>query len=74
MWNKLRFYIFGILLGSIGGFLYWKYVGCLTGSCSIASVWYRMVPYGALMGGLLGGIVQDWVRMKDQGSESKDQL
>ncbi|WNJ16412.1 DUF6132 family protein [Pontibacter sp. G13] len=72
-WMKYRFYFIGALVGAVGGFLYWNYVGCLSGTCSITSNWERMVPYGALMGGLLGGIVQDWVndraRSSSEGSE-----
>ncbi len=33
--NKL--YIIGALLGAIGGFLYWKFVGCSAGTCAITS-------------------------------------
>lgn len=58
--HKYRFQLIGIVIGAIGGFLYWKNVGCVTGNCAIASVWYHMVPYGALMGFLLGGVAEDW--------------
>lgn len=40
----------GATLGALGGFLYWKYVGCLTGTCPLKSHWQTMVPYGALLG------------------------
>lgn len=62
MLQKYRFYILGIILGAIGGYLYYHYVGCVTGTCAISSVWYRMVPYGAFMGFLLGGMLEDWLR------------
>ncbi|RMG71307.1 MAG: hypothetical protein D6722_07145 [Bacteroidetes bacterium] len=55
-----RFYVLGGLLGAVAGYLYWQEIGCLSGSCAITSTWERMTPYGALMGGLLGGMVQDW--------------
>jgi len=42
----------GLLLGSIGGFLYWKYVGCISGTCAIWSNPNSSVTYGALLGGL----------------------
>ena len=67
--NKYRFQIIGIILGAIGGFLYWKYVGCLTGNCTIASIWYHMVPYGALMGFLVGGMVEDFA---EKGAKKKE--
>lgn len=57
---RYRFYLLGILVGALGGYVYWQEIGCLSGTCAITSTWERMVPYGALMGGLLGGMVQDW--------------
>lgn len=54
--SKQRYVLLVGLLGAIAGFVYWKYVGCLTGTCPIKSVWYNMTGYGALMGGLIGGM------------------
>ena len=47
--------IFGII-GAFGGFLYWRFVGCASGTCPITSHWYTMEVYGILMGGLVGEI------------------
>jgi hypothetical protein len=52
--------IFG-LLGAISGFFYWKFVGCLSGTCPIKSVWYWSTLYGALIGVLAGSIINDIV-------------
>jgi hypothetical protein len=27
--------ITGAVLGALGGFIYWKYVGCVSGTCTI---------------------------------------
>lgn len=43
--------------GAAGGFIYWKYVGCLSGTCPIKSVWYLSTIYGALLGALAGGLL-----------------
>jgi len=51
--NKL--YFFGALAGALGGFLYWKYVGCLTGTCAITSNPYRSAIYFAVFGALIIG-------------------
>ncbi len=51
-----RLYIIGGLLGAIAGFLYWKYVGCLTGTCAITSNPVRSTIYFSLMGSLLLGL------------------
>ena len=42
----------GLLLGATGGFLYWKYVGCVSGTCAIWSNPNSSVTYGALLGSL----------------------
>lgn len=47
-----KFIIIGVLLGAIAGFLYWKQIGCTSGSCMITSKWHNSTAYGALMGGL----------------------
>lgn len=50
-----KFYFIGAALGAIGGFLYWKYVGCLTGTCAITSNPVNSTIYFALFGALLTG-------------------
>ena len=49
--NKLS--IIGIIIGSIAGFLYWKFVGCVSGRCMITSKPINSTLYGGLMGYLL---------------------
>jgi uncharacterized membrane protein YuzA (DUF378 family) len=51
--NKL--YIIGALAGGLAGFIYWKYVGCLTGSCAITSNPLSSTIYFAFMGSILFG-------------------
>ena len=48
-----KFIIIGVLLGAIAGFLYWKQIGCTSGTCLITSKWHNSTAYGAVMGGLL---------------------
>jgi hypothetical protein len=48
-------YLIGAFIGAISGFLYWKYVGCISGTCSITSSPINSTAYFALMGGLLFG-------------------
>jgi rhodanese-related sulfurtransferase len=42
--------IIGTVVGAIGGFLYWKYVGCASGTCAITSNKFMSMAYGALLG------------------------
>ena len=48
--------ITGILAGGIGGFAYYHFVGCASGTCPITSNPYITIVYGALMGYLLLGM------------------
>ena len=43
----------GVATGLLGGWLYYYYVGCLSGTCPITSNPYKMMLYGAVMGYLL---------------------
>jgi hypothetical protein len=45
--------ILGIVLGAAGGYLYYYFVGCNSGSCSITSSPTNSILYGSLMGYLL---------------------
>jgi hypothetical protein len=45
--------------GAAGGFLYWRYIGCASGTCFIKSVWYMSTLYGMLLGYITGGLVED---------------
>jgi len=54
--------ILGIILGGISGYLYWKYIGCNSGTCAITSIWYRSTLYGMIMDGLLADILKDYIK------------
>jgi hypothetical protein len=49
-------YVAGAVAGGIGGFLYWKFVGCSSGTCPITSKPLNSSLYGAFMGALLFGL------------------
>ncbi len=52
IWNN-KWVVAGVLIGSVGGYLYWQQIGCINGTCAITSKWQNSTGYGALMGGLL---------------------
>ena len=56
--------IIGALIGAAGGFFYWKLVGCVSGTCTIKSNWYLMIPWAAVLGFLAGSIAGDIIRKK----------
>ena len=43
----------GLIIGATGGYLYWYYVGCTSGSCAITSSPVNSTIYGSVMGVLL---------------------
>jgi hypothetical protein len=45
--------ILGVVLGALAGYLYYDFVGCASGSCTITSRPLNSTLYGAAMGGLL---------------------
>ena len=54
--QKYKRDLIGITLGGVAGFLYWKFVGCSSGTCMITSKPINSTLYGALMGFLVAGI------------------
>ncbi len=51
-------------VGAIVGYGYWYFVGCESGTCAITSVWYRTAIYGAIMGWLVGEMINDKLKKK----------
>jgi len=48
-WNFWKPFI-AISIGAVGGFLYYYFVGCTSGSCAITSNPYMSIVMGGLMG------------------------
>lgn len=51
--NKNLLYMIGAVIGGTAGYLYWKWVGCASGTCPITSKPLNSTIYGAVMGSLL---------------------
>jgi hypothetical protein len=45
--------IIGVMLGALGGYLYYFFIGCSSGSCAITSNPINSILYGGVMGYLL---------------------
>lgn len=63
--NKV--YIMGALTGALAGFLYWNYIGCLSGACAITSKPLNSTLYFSLLGMLVFGLFK-----KAPGNHPKD--
>ena len=46
-------YLIGGLIGGLGGYLYWYYAGCSSGTCPITASPVMSVIWGGLLGALL---------------------
>lgn len=58
LFNQNLITLIGIPVGALAGFLYWKFVGCHSGSCAITSDPVHSSLYGAVTGGLLFSMFQ----------------
>ena len=59
------------IVGAIGGFLYWRFIGCTSGSCPIKSVWYWSTLWGGALGYLAGDLIKDFIRKRNQKTKSE---
>jgi len=65
-WLKVIFSV----IGAAGGFLYWKFVGCASGTCPIRSVWYFSTLWGMAMGYLLGDLIGSFMWKRENKNET----
>ena len=71
--KKWLVWAIGIGIGALGGFSYWYFIGCNSGSCAITSSPLNSTLYGGLMGGLLVNTFQSSSRQQGRGDNPDDQ-
>jgi phage shock protein E len=54
--NKLT--VIGVIFGAIGGYLYYYFVGCASGTCGITSSPINSTLYFAILGGLIVNLIK----------------
>ena len=54
--NKLT--VIGAIAGAIGGYLYYYFVGCASGTCGITSSPVNSTLYFAVLGGLIVNLIK----------------
>lgn len=64
--NKNILYIAGAVTGAVAGFLYWKFVGCVTGTCAITSKPLNSTIYFAVMGAIVFGMFKKENKQQEQ--------
>lgn len=62
---KYKLELIGVVLGAIGGWIYWYYVGCMSGTCMITSKPINSTLYGAMMGALFLSIFKKERKSRD---------
>lgn len=50
---KYKLTLIGLIVGGIGGYVYYKTIGCASGTCPITSNPYISTIYGMILGALL---------------------
>ena len=58
IWNKIKLFL-PVILGAIGGYLYYTFIGC-NGSCAITGSPVNSTLYGSL----IGLVLTDWKQIK----------
>lgn len=61
----------GMLVGALGGFFYWFFIGCSTGTCVITSTPFNSSLFGLIMGGMLFSIFK---REKNKSKYENDSI
>lgn len=56
---RYKLLIIGCIIGAIGGYLYYFFIGCHSGTCLITSKPVNSTLYGCLMGGVLFNIFKN---------------
>ena len=63
--NKYKLTLTGIIIGAIGGYLYYYFIGCAGNVCPISSNPYISTVYGGIVGALLIPRSKNEARIKD---------
>lgn len=53
LFQKNKLSIIGAVIGAVGGFSYWKFIGCESGTCKITSSPLNSTLYFAILGALM---------------------
>ena len=61
-----KFIVLGAVVGAIGGYAYYHFVGCASGTCAITSSPINSTLYGIFMGGLLFNMIETEIQKRSK--------
>ena len=64
--------IAGAAIGALGGYLYWYFIGCNSGTCPITSSPLNSTLYGILQGGLIGSMFKRDKKRDENNNQSRE--
>lgn len=56
--------LMGIFVGGVSGYFYWQQIGCSSGTCVVTSRPLNSTLYGAIMGYLIIGLINDLIKKR----------
>ncbi len=62
--KKFLIPILGVILGATIGYFYWQQIGCSSGTCMITSKPLNSTIYGAVVGYLVFGLIEDLIKKR----------
>lgn len=65
-WIKYTLRVALLLFGAAGGYAYYRFVGCASGTCAITSNPNLSTIYGVLLGALIGSTILPGKRTQDK--------
>lgn len=63
-----------IIVGATGGYLYYRFVGCISGTCAITSNPFTSTLYGALFGFIVAASLPLASAPKESDASSQNEL
>ncbi len=66
-----KWQLVGTGIGLLGGYLYWFYIGCTSGTCPIQANWHTSTLYGGIMGYLLSDLRKKPKKEKEEQSNGE---
>ncbi|PLX23353.1 MAG: hypothetical protein C0597_01205 [Marinilabiliales bacterium] len=70
--SKHKYGILLIIPGLIAGFLYWKYVGCVSCTCPLTSNWHTTVLFGGFIVYFLGDSADDMIKKRKKSKNDSE--